>query len=331
MSFRQNNKSRFATQNITYFTYSREAILDILQLNRIGKYDEIVLPNYLCSTVIESILSVTQKILFYDIDSHLMYKQSDISKLLTDKTKLIMFVDYFGVETQLKSSLQEQLKTRDIIVVKDSAHAFLSLASKSFYKDYNYDYLITSVYKNLPLQAGSIAIGNFGQRADFVSLYVVLKRFATLAIKNTVCILGLQRVFTKKICKMSISKASKTDRSYGLNIARLYRLILCKLDLVKVVTERKVLTREFNKFFFDRPTFRPIFSREKIEMNVLQDYPLYFDSQIERDRMLKILINNSIDAYTWPTFHTINSNDKLWNKVLVLPLNNKVLKVLQDV
>ena len=52
---------------MTYFTYSREAILDILEVNNIGEDDEIVLPNYLCSTVIESILSVTKKILFYDL------------------------------------------------------------------------------------------------------------------------------------------------------------------------------------------------------------------------------------------------------------------------
>ena len=170
MSFRRTTKLSFAAQNITYFTYSREAILEILEVNNIGEDDEIVLPNYLCSTVIESILSVTQKIFFYDIDSHLMYKQSDIIKLLTDKTTLIMFVDYFGVETQLESSLQGQLENQNIIVVKDSAHAFLSLASRSFQKDYNYDYLITSVYKNLPFQAGSIAIGNFEQQADFISL-----------------------------------------------------------------------------------------------------------------------------------------------------------------
>ena len=49
---------------------------------------------------------------FYDIDSHLMYKQSEISMLITDKTKLIMFVDYFGVETQLESSLKSNLKIK---------------------------------------------------------------------------------------------------------------------------------------------------------------------------------------------------------------------------
>ena len=331
MSLRPTRTLGFAAQNMTYFTYSREAILEILEVNHIGEDDEIVLPNYLCSTVIETILPVTQKIIFYDIDSHLMHKQSDIINLLTDKTKLIMFVDYFGVETHLESSLQVQLENQDIIIVKDSAHAFLSVASSSFHKDYNYDYLITSVYKNLPFQAGSIAIGNFGQRADFISLYIVLKRFAVLAIKNTICTLGLQRVFAKKVCEMSFSNANKVDRSIGFNIASLYKAILFRLDLVKVVTQRKVLAQQFNNYFFGRPTFRPIFTREQIETSVLQDYPLYFDSQTERDRMWKLLIDNSIDAYTWPTFHRINCNDKLWSKVLVLPLSDKVLKVLRDV
>ena len=56
-----------------------------------------------------------------------MYKQSEISMLITDKTKLIMFVDYFGVETQLESSLQEQLENQDIIVVKDRRTLFYLL------------------------------------------------------------------------------------------------------------------------------------------------------------------------------------------------------------
>ena len=49
---------------------------------------------------------------------------------------------------------------------------------------------------------------------------------------------------------MTISDASHVERTRGLNIVKLYKGILTKIDLEKVVSERKALTKEFNKFFF---------------------------------------------------------------------------------
>jgi len=318
-------------EDATFFTYSREAILDILAVNDIKSDDEILLPGYLCSTVIEAILTVTEKIKFYHLDRQLMCKQSEILELLSEETRLIVFVDYFGVETKLAKSLQLQLAQRNIIIVKDAAHAFLSVATRDFQKNYNYDYLITSIYKNLPFQAGAIAFGNFGQRADFISLSVLLKRFVVLAIKNVICILGLQRLLGRGKRDMTISDASHVERSRGINAVKLYKGILAKIDVDKLVSERKALTKEFNKFFFGRPSIRPVYSRELIDINVLQDYPLYFQCQDERDKMLGRLSAHSIDAYTWPTFHRINCSDTFWSKILIVPIDRKVLKVNWDV
>ena len=331
LRFTRAKRRAIGLEDATFFTYSREAILDILEFNDINSDDEVLLPSYLCSTVIEAILTVTKKIKFYHLDRQLICKQSEILELLSEKTRLIVFVDYFGVETKLTKPLQLQLERRNIIVVKDAAHAFLSVASRNFQENYNYDYLITSIYKNLPFQAGAIALGKFGRRPDFISLYVVLKRFGVLATKNFICILGLQRFLGRGKGDMTISDASHVERTRGLNIVKLYKGILTKIDLEKVVSERKALTKEFNKFFFGRRSIRPVFSREQIDLNVLQDYPLYFQCQDERNKMLNTLASHSIDAYTWPTFHRINCGDKFWSKVLIVPIDRKVLKVLWDV
>jgi hypothetical protein len=72
-------------------------------------------------------------------------------------------------------------------------------------------------------------------------------------------------------------------------------------------------------------------NKKLIDKSILQVYPLIFKCKNERDDLLKIMIKNGIDAYTWPTFHSVNYNEDLWNKVLLLPLENKVLKVIANV
>ena len=65
--------------------------------------------------------------------------------------------------------------------------------------------------------------------------------------------------------------------------------------------------------------------------NVNQAYPLIFKCKEDRDALLKNMIENRIDAYTWPTFHAINYNEDLWNRVLLLPIENKVLELISNV
>jgi len=331
ITFQKGNNSIARVKDITFFTFSREALLRILEFNQLGENDEILLPEFICSTVIESILPVTKKIRFYNIDNYLNYNHHEISKAITENTKLVLFVDYFGVETQIKCELQTQLESQNIIVVKDSAHAFLTLANQNFLSTNKYDYLITSVYKNIPFQAGAITKGNLGDSRDFVSLYVLFTRYFVLALKNIFCFFGFKKLVFKDLNKISISNSTNISRKKGPNVCLFYKLLLFKLDLVTVVRKRKCMTRQFNKFFLGNQKFRPLFTQEQIENSVLQDYPVYFNEQLERDKYLKILNDNFIDAYTWPTFHLINCNEKLWSRVLILPISDRVLRVLRDV
>ena len=198
------SNSSLLDKNLSYFTYSREAIVEILTSNRIGSDDEILLPNYLCSTVIESIIPVTKNIKYYKIDDCLCFDNSDIISLLTDKTKLIMFVDFFGIQTKIDKDVELVLKANNILIVKDAAHSFLSIFNNGFAKDYNYDYLITSIYKNLPIQVGCIAIGKFNRKFEFINVSILVKRFSFLFFKNILCLFGLQRYINRNIFQISV-------------------------------------------------------------------------------------------------------------------------------
>jgi len=316
-----------ADKNFSYFTYSREAIVEILTSNRIGPDDEVLLPSYLCSTVIESIIPVTKNIKYYKIDDCLSFDSSEVISLITDKTKLIMFVDYFGIQTKIDKDVELALKIKDILIVKDAAHSFLSLVNDGFTKGYDYDYLISSIYKNLPIQVGCIAIGKFNRKFEFINVSILVKRFSILVVKNILCFLGLQRYINRPSSQISVSDSYPVSYFYGPNAIKFYKALLFRLNLKKIISDKQEIMAKFNFFFANSLVCKPVFTTRKLGNNILQAYPIMFSDQSDRDVTLKFLRENCIDAYTWPTFHETNCDDIfLWSRILLLPLDLKVLE-----
>ena len=314
-------------KNLSYFTYSREAIVEILTSNKIGPEDEVLLPNYMCSNVIESIIPVTKNIKYYKIDDCLSFENSEIVSLITDKTKLIMFVDYFGIQTKIDKDLELALKIKDILIVKDAAHSFLSLVNDGFTKDYDYDYLISSIYKNLPIQVGSIAIGKFNRKFESINFSILMKRFSILVFKNILCLLGLQRHINRPSSQISVSDSYPVNYYYGPNAIKFFKALLFRLNLKKIISDKQEIMEKFNFFFANSLVCKPVFNKRKLDNNILQVYPVMFSDQSDRDETLNFLRENCIDAYTWPTFHETNCDDIfLWSRILLLPLNLKVLE-----
>jgi hypothetical protein len=114
-------------------------------------------------------------------------------------------------------------------------------------------------------------------------------------------------------------------------VVNLYQKILFHINFRKIISEKQDLVSIFNRFFSNNLEYKPLFTQEIMGQNILQVYPVLFKSKTQRDSMLSFLSKNCIDAYTWPTFHRTNCDDFLWGRVLLLPLNIKVIRTLQDV
>ncbi|MFA6192507.1 MAG: DegT/DnrJ/EryC1/StrS family aminotransferase [Sulfurimonas sp.] len=321
----------FSNKNFEMFTYSREAIFEICNQNRISADDEVLLPDYLCSTVIESILPFTKNIKFYSIDENMNFDSKEIKTLISNRTKLIFFVDYFGVETHVNKELEIFLKNKNIIIVKDAAHSFLSLVKHDFKKEYDYDYLISSMYKNLPFQVGSIAIGKFDRKNRFINFSVFAKRSLVLLIKNILSLLGQNKYINKDMEKMVITDNQYINYGHGINLYELYYFLLRHVNFDRIIFEKQKLVKEYNKIFFENRVYKPLFSKTLIEDNVLQAYPIKCNNKEQRDSLLALLKKESIDAYTWPTFHKMNCNERLWSNILLLPIDKKVLKIINRI
>ena len=152
-----------------------------------------------------------------------------------------------------------------------------------------------------------------------------------LFTKNLIYFLGLQKFLHTQLYDIKISTSDYKSSSYGTNAYRMFYAFFKKIDFKKIISERQDLTNKFDDFIRNKTNFLPIFNSTLVKNNVLQAYPVILQSKIERDILLKKLIDNKIDAYTWPTFHSINCNEALWTRLLLLPIDNRVLKVISNV
>lgn len=325
-NFLQYTKQNHKFDKLNFFSYSREAIFAIAQEINLNKDDEVLLPDYICNTVIDALYPFTKNIKFYKINIKMSFDENEVLSCLNRKTKLVVFVDYFGVETDISQELINTIKNKDIKILKDSAHSFLTLINNQFNSAYKYDYLVSSIYKNLSLHIGAIAIGKFKKNHAYVNATLLQKRKFIFIIKKILCFLGVSNFINRGIENIIITSDTKNSFYEGKNGVTDYRNKLNSIDFDSILRKRKKIINEFYEFFQKKS----LFNQEQVQKNILQAFPVKFESKKERDAMLNILRTKCIDVYTWPSFHPLSVQEELWSSILLLPLDIRVLKTIRN-
>ena len=307
-----------------FFTYSRDAIYKIAKEIGLEKNDEVLIPDYICNTIIDTLYDITKNIKMYAINEKLKFESDDIKLLVNSKTKMILFVDYFGVEVDIKEELVEFLQKNKVIILKDSAHSFLTLIKNNFNSAYKYDYLVSSIYKNLPLYVGAIAIGEFENNNNFINADIIKKRKIITFIKKILCFFGVSRI-NKGIENLVITNDSYKTYD-GKNSYENYKTKLENIDYGKIISNRDRLAIDFFNYFKNKS----LFNLDEINKSSLQAFPIWCSSKENRDNILNIMRKECIDAFTWASFHDIAVNEYLWSHILLLPLDEKVLNIAKE-
>ena len=307
--------------NASLFTYSREAIYQMMKINHISQEDTILMPSYQCNIVIDYILPFTQKIVFYNIDKNLNFNKNEIESKITEHTKMIFFVHYFGIITDIEYSLIDILKEKNIKIVHDLAHSFLSLYQRNFLLDTYSDYIISSIYKNIPIGTGAIGIGDFQQNNSMNTkeFFVInLKKILT----NFRCFIG-KRTFTY----YSLHDKSSTQENvvyYKSNFsftAILYKKLLEHINIDKIIEDKKLISQKYFTLFENNQDFSNIIDKDVLKNNILQAYPIKCENKENREKLFDFLKEDCIDIYPWPSYHPLNNFDTLKDKILLLPLD----------
>ncbi|OOM77938.1 TDP-4-oxo-6-deoxy-D-glucose transaminase [Clostridium puniceum] len=155
--------NKFKSTEAVFLNSGQSAIRFILKDIGIRDGEYILMPSYLCPTILYSFKKLNIKYEFYKINKDLSIDLDDVkSKMNKFNIKAVFFINYFGFyhnEDTIEYLLQ--LKNRDIIIIEDAVQ-MLWFNRKKFIGDY----VFNSYRKFLPID-GSIVLCNKTKKIDF--------------------------------------------------------------------------------------------------------------------------------------------------------------------
>ena len=288
-------------------------------LSNLTKNDEVIAPVFTCTATNIPFLYHDIKIKFADIDPETMNISLDhVEKLITKKTKAIVFVNYGGIPCDLKR-LNQLKKKHKLILIQDAAQ---SLGSKFKNKDIAEfaDFTIFSFQAIKHITSGDGGILTFknkkllekSRRIRWFGIDRIKKQGGTW--ENDIKEIGYKYQMTDISARLLLDsiKDFKKIVSHRKKIFNIYKKLLSKNNNVKVLdTVNKDLTNSFwlctiivkNK----RVALQNYLRKHKIETNQVH---------FRNDRYS--IFNKYIKKKSCPNM------DKIENNYLVIPMNLRI-------
>lgn len=166
----KNSRKLKDSKKILWFDTGRSAIRCLLDF--LGeKIKRVMLPQYVCESVLKPFIEREYQIIYYPVDRNLQLLREDFERLLeVGRPQLVLVQSYFGFDTlgQDRTFLRG-LSIQGIIVVEDITHSLLS--------DYWHscaDYMVGSLRKWCSIPDGGILIkaSNNDESDEFEILYL---------------------------------------------------------------------------------------------------------------------------------------------------------------
>lgn len=123
-------ENKFRNKEISYTYggyYSIKLILDNLN---ILETDHILLPSYLCPTIILPFKEKGIRYSFYKINSELKIDIKDLEDKINSNTRAVFFINYFGFDISTEEKrLLKNLKHKGVILIQDLVQCFYASAN----------------------------------------------------------------------------------------------------------------------------------------------------------------------------------------------------------
>lgn len=272
-----NNKlDNFNNTEGVFLSGGQSAIQFILEDIEIESDEYILMPSYLCPSILYNFNRLNIKYKFYKINKDLSIDLDDIKeKIKTLKIKAVFFINYFGFyHNENTLSYFKELKKQNIKIIEDSVQ-MLWFDKKSFIGDY----VFNSYRKFLPID-GSLVLCNKVKKFKFIkdSYYkkVNLARakktiFQNFNIGNEEEFLNLyhkaEEEYYKRDCVIGMNNKSKE--------------LLSKIDYKYIFNKRK----ENYFYLYDRLTrnkeINIIYDKKSISDNSALGLPILIDNRDE--------------------------------------------------
>lgn len=291
-----------------FFNYARSALyfgvknLLLEQKNQSRK--KILIPSYICNTVIQPLKDNGLEIIYYNVNKNLSTKWEDLESKIDSKIFAVLFVNYFGILNEIDKYLSLKNKY-DFFLIEDSSHGYYGTYNK-FKIGTIGDISILSPRKNLPLQYGGVLKLNCVNYINDDYKKLSKEKFSAKNIFNYYL---TYYFFKKKIILKKLLKFNFYNNFINNEIEE--DIIYKKLDFFS-----KTIIKKFNwqknsikrihnynlwlEFALKNNFYTPY--KNSLEFENLSTpwcFPIIAKNDTQKKRIIKWTIDNNFLAFTW--------------------------------
>jgi perosamine synthetase len=315
--------------NIVYFGYGRTALEYGYKLIGMEPGDEIIYPEYICDVTLVPCRKMGITTRFYPVDERLNPDLVETKKLMTQRTKAFLSVNYFGFPQSFEE-IRKFCKENNLIFIEDNAHGFLSRTDDILLGSFG-DISVFSFRKTLGTFNGAALVinnqellpqsekdpkayfeGGLLKERDLIKRLRVLKWY-------------IERKLGKKLVKKELSipqHGSTQDEDLPFLIDGLSLKKITKVNYTDEVERRRKMYSSWLEFSEGHDDILPLFPTLPDGVCPLA-MPFLTDN---RGKWLKWGEKKKLYVSPWPTlpFEVGRNSDSnainLWKKLLLFPL-----------
>lgn len=155
----QSDNSRFFQTGVHFLSSGRMAFYYALKVLELAPGDEVLVPAYHCGSMLEPLIWLGLKPVFYRLDERLEIDLASVPAQLSKRTRVLLLPHFFGFPQPLAQT-KDFCRQHQLLLIEDCAHSFFSKGD-GLRLGYEGDFSLTSTVKFFPgNNGGALACNN---------------------------------------------------------------------------------------------------------------------------------------------------------------------------
>lgn len=311
----------FNNINAVFLSGGQSALRFIIQDIEIKQDEYVLMPSYLCPSILHNFNKLNVKFEFYKINKDLSIDLEDVKiKIEKYKVKAVVFIDYFGFYHKKETiNYLKQLKKQNIILIEDAVQMLWFHRNR-----FIGDYVFNSYRKFLPIDGAIVLcknVKNYNFIEDKYYESVNLARIKKTEFKNFH--IGTEEEFLTLYAK---AEEEYYKRESIIGIDERSKQLLSKVDYGYIFRKRKENYCYLYDNLISNDKVKIMYKKEWIYDNSVLGFPILIDNRDEVRKKLREF--NIYCPVHWDILNEdwskkYNESRYVSSKILTLPIDQR--------
>ena len=314
-------------KNFIYLYNGRSALNFALSNLNLQKDDEILYPEFSCDVIFQFEHKKRYNYKFYQTKENFQLSMNLLKKKITDKTRVIIVINFFGIKQKLKK-FYKFCKKKNILLFIDDCHTFYDL-NKSSSNDCDIKFFSPSKIFDKILIGGILQVNNNSIDIKKIPILPKLNNNYIKLLKGKIKKLLLYEKikFLKK--RPIFEDENFFESKFIVKKEPLNDAIISKIKSIDSAAENKIRIKNFKywKKICKKLNIKPLLKVENIKHGCPLYFPALCKSKNQAIKIFNVGWKQRLEIVSWPTLHIKQRKNKrlikYWKKIVYFPMNKK--------